>query len=117
MGRPDSLRIFLPSRTFVPSSRTPAAPAGSPARRGDDALGDHVAAHDAAEDIDQDALDLAGSDRISLKAVVTRSFEAPPPTSRKFAGFAAAHDLMMSMVAMASPAPFTMQPILPSSLT
>ena len=28
------------------------------ARRGDDALGDHVAAHDAAEDVDQDALDL-----------------------------------------------------------
>ena len=28
------------------------------ARRGDDALGDHVAAHDAAEDVDQDALDV-----------------------------------------------------------
>ena len=28
------------------------------ARRGDDAFGDHVAAHDAAEDVDQDALDV-----------------------------------------------------------
>jgi hypothetical protein len=28
------------------------------ARRGDHALGDHVAAHDAAEDVDQDAFDV-----------------------------------------------------------
>ena len=40
---------------------------------------------------------------------------APPPTSRKFAGLPPAY-LMMSMVAMASPAPFTMQATLPSSL-
>src|SRR5262249_6631240 len=40
---------------------------------------------------------------------------APPPTSRKFAGEPPAY-LMMSMVAMASPAPFTMQAMLPSSL-
>jgi hypothetical protein len=40
---------------------------------------------------------------------------APPPTSRKFAGDPP-KCLMMSMVAMASPAPFTMQPMLPSSL-
>ena len=40
---------------------------------------------------------------------------APPPTSRKFAGSPPA-SLMMSIVAMARPAPLTMQPIVPSSL-
>src|SRR5271167_2970684 len=56
-----------------------------------------------------------GSLRISLNAVDTRSFVAPPPTSRKFAGFPPCN-LMMSIVAIARPAPLTMQPILPSSL-
>jgi hypothetical protein len=50
-----------------------------------------------------------------LNAAVTFSFEAPPPTSRKFAGNAPL-SLMMSIVAMAKPAPLTMQPMLPSSL-
>ncbi len=39
--------------------------------------------------------------------------EALPPTSRKLAG-APPCSLMMSMVAMARPAPLTMQPMLPS---
>ncbi len=43
----------------------------------------------------------------------TRWGEAPPPTSRKFAGSPPAC-LIMSMVAMARPAPLTMQPISPS---
>ena len=35
------------------------------ARRRDDALGDHVAAHDAAEDVDQDRLDIGvGQDQL-----------------------------------------------------
>ena len=51
-----------------------------------------------------------------LNAAVTRSLVAPPPTSRKFAGDAP-YSLMMSIVAIASPAPFTMQPMLPSSAT
>ena len=51
-----------------------------------------------------------------LNAAVTRSFVAPPPTSRKLAGDAP-YSLMMSMVAIARPAPFTMQPMLPSSAT
>ena len=51
-----------------------------------------------------------------LNAAVTFSREAPPPTSRKFAG-SSPNSLMMSIVAMASPAPFTMQPMVPSSLT
>ena len=49
------------------------------------------------------------------KAFFTCSSEAPPPTSRKFAGLPPL-SLMMSMVAMARPAPLTMQPMVPSSL-
>jgi hypothetical protein len=48
-----------------------------------------------------------------LKASVTFSVVAPPPTSRKLAG-SAPNSLMVSMVAMARPAPFTRQPMLPS---
>src|SRR6185369_6141920 len=48
-------------------------------------------------------------------AASTRCCDAPPPTSRKFAGSPPA-SLMMSIVAIASPAPFTMQAMLPSSL-
>ena len=57
-----------------------------------------------------------GSERMILKALITCSLLAPPPTSRKLAG-SLPYSLMMSMVAMASPAPFTMQPMAPSSLT
>ena len=49
------------------------------------------------------------------KAFLTCSALAPPPTSRKLAGELPA-SLMMSIVAIASPAPLTMQPTLPSSL-
>ena len=54
------------------------------------------------------------SDIRILNAFLICSALAPPPTSRKFAGSPPA-SLMMSMVAIASPAPFTMQPMLPSS--
>ena len=56
----------------------------------------------------------AASDRRIRNAAATFSAVAPPPTSRKLAGVPPA-DFTMSMVAMASPAPFTMQPMLPSS--
>ena len=46
------------------------------------------------------------SELISLKAVVTASTVAPPPTSRKLAG-APPCSLIMSMVAIARPAPLT----------
>ena len=57
-----------------------------------------------------------GLDRIILKALVTCSLVAPPPTSRKFAGLPP-WCLMMSIVAIARPAPFTRQPMSPSSDT
>src|SRR5690606_2254576 len=58
----------------------------------------------------------ASSDRMILNASVTRSLVAPPPTSRKLAGWPPA-SLMMSMVPMARPAPLTIQPMLPSRAT
>ena len=59
IGRPESARIFRPSSSFVPFMRTTSgtdsfvscAAATMP-------FGDRVAAHDAAEDVDEDALDL-----------------------------------------------------------
>jgi hypothetical protein len=44
---------------------------------------------------------------------ITCSSEALPPTSRKFAGVPPC-SLIISIVAIANPAPFTMQPISPS---
>ena len=47
------------------------------------------------------------SERISLNAAETFSFDAPPPTSRKFAG-SSPYSLIISIIAIAKPAPFTM---------
>ena len=85
------------------------------ARRGDHAGGERVAAQDAAENIDEARLSRLDRDSRMRKAFLTCSALAPPPTSRKFAGLPPAY-LMMSMVAMARPAPLTMQATLPSSL-
>ena len=54
------------------------------------------------------------SERIILNAAETFSFDAPPPTSKKFAG-SSPYNLIISIVAIAKPAPFTMHPILPSN--
>ena len=54
-----------------------------------------------------------GSPVMILNASLTWLAVAPPPTSRKLAGEPPC-SLMMSMVAMARPAPFTMQPMSPS---
>ena len=56
------------------------------------------------------------SRRTARNDLVTRSGEAPPPMSRKFAGSPPAN-LIMSSVAIARPAPLTMQPISPSRPT
>ena len=50
------------------------------------------------------------------KAFSTRSAFAVPPTSKKFAGFPP-DNLMISIVAIAKPAPLTIQPTFPSSFT
>ena len=56
-----------------------------------------------------------GSWKMILKAAVTCSLLAPPPTSKKLAG-CPPKCWMMSIVAIASPAPLTRQAMLPSSL-
>src|SRR5271163_1050561 len=61
------------------------------------------------------AFEILLSDKRISKACATCSAYAPPPTSKKLAGIPPAY-LMMSIVAIARPAPFTMQPTLPSSL-
>ena len=78
----------------------------------DDSFGDDVAAHDAAEDVDEDGL-MSRLVSMIWNAAVTFSVVGPPPTSRKLAG-SPPYSLMMSMVAMAKPAPLTMQPMSPS---
>src|SRR5262249_27766014 len=112
---PDSLRIFLPSSTLVPSNRTTS---------GTCRLTSRAAATTPSAITSQRMMppkmltrmpSTLGSRRMILKAAVTRSLVAPPPTSRKLAG-EAPQSLMMAMVAMASPPPFTTQPIWPSSL-
>ena len=55
------------------------------------------------------------SDKIILKAAETFSFDAPPPTSKKFAG-SSPYNFIISIVAIAKPAPLTMHPMLPSNL-
>jgi succinyl-CoA synthetase beta subunit len=50
--------------------------------------------------------------RIILNASITRCVSALPPTSRKFAGSAPCN-LMISIVDIARPAPFTRHPMLP----
>jgi len=51
---------------------------------GDDAGGKHVAAQDAAKNIDEDGFDCRIAHK-NAEAFLTCSAEAPPPTSRKFA--------------------------------
>ncbi len=57
-----------------------------------------------------------GSFIIMRKPASTVWAFAPPPTSRKFAG-SPPLSFIISMVAIARPAPFTIQPTLPSSFT
>ena len=60
------------------------------------------------------------SDRMMRSPVATCAADAPPDTSRKLAGpmpCAPPKWPTKSMVAIASPAPLTMQPIWPSSFT
>ena len=88
MARPELFKISLPFSTLVPSQADNEGDGQSNLlHRGDDAFGDDVTTHDAAEDVHQNAF-TPGSEVMILNASVTFSFVAPPPTSRKFAGSA-----------------------------
>ena len=114
-GSPASARICAACSELVPTMRTTIGTWRScMAARLDQAVGDLVAARDAAEDVDQDrphALRRTGSG--SSPRQPCRAL-APPPMSRKLAGLPPAR-LIRSIVVIARPAPLTMQPIVPSS--
>src|ERR1700722_6776083 len=120
IASPLSLRIFRPSSTLVPSRRTTSGtfkPSSFAAATTPLAMTSHFMMPP--KMLTKMARTL-GLFKIILKALVTCSWLAPPPTSRKFAGatpWPSPKCLMMSMVAMASPAPFTRQPTFPSSAT
>src|SRR6185312_2831103 len=86
MGRPDSLRIFLPSRTLVPSSRTTSGTCSATSRAAATMPSAMTSQRMMPPKILTRMPSTLGSERMSLKAVVTRSLVAPPPTSRKLAG-------------------------------
>src|SRR2546426_925921 len=110
-ARPDQASIFLPSSTLVPSMRTTTGsrrpsfftaaitPSASRSQR-----------RMPPKTLMKTALTLESEERIR-NAFSICSGEAPPPTSRKLAGSPPA-SLMMSIVAIASPAPLTMHPTL-----
>src|SRR5207248_1414294 len=104
MGRPDLRKSAFPCSTLVPSRRTTSgtpkwtcfAAAMIPA-----AMMSHLMMPP--KMLTRTAC-TCGSERSNLNAAVTFASSAPPPTSRKLAGIPPAL-LMMSMVAMARPAP------------
>src|SRR4029077_9895029 len=112
---PESLNISCPFSTFVPSMRTTTgslrfksfAAATTP-----DANTSH---RRIPPKILMNTPFTLGSFTKILNAFFTCSAEAPPPTSRKLAGDPP-DNLMISIVLIARPAPFTMQPTFPSSL-
>src|SRR5665213_125503 len=114
IGKPLSRRILRPSSTLVPARRTtsgtrsPRAACTTPCATQSQRL--------MPANMLTSMAFTPGSASTKLNADATRSGDAPPPTSRKFAGSPPAY-LIMSIVAMAKPAPLMMQPISPSRLT
>src|SRR5579862_6678805 len=112
---PESSRILRPSSTLVPSMRTTI---------GMETFNSRAAATTPVASVSQRRMPpkilintafTAWSESRMRKAFLTCSALAPPPTSKKFAGLPPEY-LTMSIVAMARPAPLTMQATLPSSL-
>src|SRR4029077_7411912 len=113
IGSSESARIFRPNSTFVPCMTT---------TNGTLMLSSRAASTTPCASTSQRIMPpkiliktprTRSSERMSLKAWPTLSLVAPPPTSRKLAG-SPPQSLIISIVAMAKPAPFTMQSILPS---
>src|SRR5262245_10811216 len=113
IGRPESARIFRPNSTFVPCIRT---------TNGTLILSSRAASTTPCARTSQRMIPpkiliktprTLASERMILKAWATLSLVAPPPTSRKLAG-SPPQSLIISIVAMAKPAPLTMHPMLPS---
>ena len=81
----------------------------------DHTVGDTFTTNNSAKDVDEDVFDV----RVPTESETGRDgiLSGAPPTSRKFAGSPPASLITSDIVAMANPAPFTIQPMLPSSFT
>src|SRR2546429_5370819 len=113
--KPLSRRIFCPASTLVPSMRMTTGTCKCNSLAAETTPVARTSQRRMPPKILMNTALTSGSLMRMRKAFLTCSAEAPPPTSRKFAGEPPAY-LMMSMVAMARPAPLTMQATLPSSL-
>ncbi len=114
MGRPESASIFLPSTSFVPFMRTTSGTFTFTALQAAITPSAMVSQRMMPPKMLTRIALTFGLPSMILNASVTFSAEAPPPTSRKFAG-EPPKSLIVSIVAIASPAPLTRQPMLPSS--
>src|SRR5262245_34515526 len=113
MGRPESARIFRPSSTFVPCMRTTNGTLTLNSRAASTTPWASTSQRMMPPKIFIKTPRTLASERMILKAWATLSLVAPPPTSRKLAG-SPQQSLIISIVAMANPAPLAMQPMLPS---
>src|SRR5207247_2118670 len=116
IGSPLSFRMRRPSSTFVPASRTTRGTGTWTARTACTTpcatQSQRLMPANTLTSIARTFL----SESTRRNAAATRSGEAPPPISRKLAGSPPAC-LIMSIVAIASPAPLMMQPMSPSRAT
>src|SRR5207245_10216620 len=110
----ESARIFFPCSTFVPSMRTTSGTPSPTSRAACTTPSASTSQRRMPPKMLMKIAFTAGSESRMRKAAATFFASAPPPTSTKLAGMPPA-PLTVSMVAMARPAPFTMQPMLPSS--
>src|SRR5215475_6965651 len=113
MGRPESARIFRPNSTFVPCIRITNGTLILSSRAASTTPWARTSQRMMPPKILIKTPRTLGSERMILKAWATLSLVAPPPTSRKLAG-SPPQSLIISIVAMAKPAPLTIQPMLPS---
>src|SRR5262249_45760102 len=86
MGRPEVASIFLPRSTLVPSKRTTRGTLSDTSRAAEIMPSAMMSQRMMPPKILTRMPSTLGSERISLKASVTFSLLAPPPTSRKLAG-------------------------------
>ena len=114
IGRPESFSIFLPISSLVPFMRTTSGTLRSTARDATITPSAIVSHFMMPPKMLTRIAFSPGLRSISLNASVTFSAVAPPPTSRKLAG-SPPKSLIVSIVAIARPAPLTRQPMLPSS--
>ncbi len=114
IGSPESFSIWRPSSSFVPFIRTTSGTFSDVAFDAAITPSAIVSHFMMPPKMLTRIAFRSGFFSMILNASVTFSVVAPPPTSRKFAG-SPPNSLIVSIVAIASPAPLTRQPMSPSS--